>query len=87
MTKSGDGYGSETHSFTPAGVTIQRAGTVTWNNNTGLVHNVTFAAATGAPGNIPDLNEGSVSRSFNTVGTFDYQCTNHTGMTVQVIVR
>lgn len=87
MTKTGDGYGGDTHSFTPAGVTIQRAGTVTWNNSTGLVHNVTFAAATGAPANIPDLGEGSVSRSFTTAGSFNYQCTNHSGMTGQVTVR
>jgi plastocyanin len=87
MTKTGDGYGGDTHSFTPAGVTIQRAGTVTWNNNTGLVHNVTFAAATGAPANVPDLGDGTATRTFNSVGTFNYQCTNHSGMSGQVIVR
>jgi plastocyanin len=87
MTKTGDGYGGDTHSFTPAGVTIQRAGTVTWNNNTGLVHNVTFAAGTGAPANVPDLGDGTATRTFNSVGTFNYQCTNHSGMSGQVIVR
>ena len=87
MTKTGDGYGSDVHAFNPSGVTIVRSGTVTWTNNTGLVHNVTFGPATGAPANIPDLGEGSVGRSFTAVGTFGYQCTNHSGMTGQVVVR
>lgn len=87
MTKTGDGYGGDVNAFAPAAVTITRSGTVTWTNNTGLVHNVTFGTATGAPTNIPDLAAGSASRSFATAGTFAYQCTNHPGMAGQVVVQ
>lgn len=87
MTSSDDGYGSSVNAFVPGVVTIGRLGMVTWTNNTGVAHNVTFAPATGSPTNVPDLATGSVSRSFTTVGTFGYQCTNHPGMSGQVVVQ
>jgi len=74
-------------SFSPASLTIQTAGTVTWNNTSGQTHNVTFAAATGAPTSIGDHNSGSNSRTFNTVGTFAYSCTLHGGMNGSVTVQ
>lgn len=87
MTSSNDAYGTATNAFNPATVTIIRNGTVTWSNNSGVVHNVTFGQASGAPNNIGDLSQGSVSRSFPTAGTFSYQCGNHQGMGGQVIVQ
>ena len=87
MTSGDDGYGSSTNLFSPAAVTIARAGTVTWSNNSGAAHNVTFGAEAGAPANVPNLTTGSASRTFASAGTFAYQCTNHTGMTGQVIVQ
>jgi plastocyanin len=87
MTKTGDGYGGDVNAFNPSAVTITRSGTVTWTNNSGLVHNVTFGVATGAPANVPDLASGSASRTFTTAGTFAYQCTNHPGMTGSVVVQ
>lgn len=87
MVSGDDGYGSTTNAFNPAGVTVARAGTVTWTNNTGVLHNVTFAPATGAPTNVQSFATGSTVRSFATAGTFSYQCTNHAGMTGQVIVQ
>ena len=86
MTKTGDGYGTDVHAFSPQSVTVMRSGTVTWTNNTGLVHNVTFGQAAGAPPNVPDLNSGSVARTFGTAGTFAYQCTIH-AMTGTVLVQ
>lgn len=74
-------------SFNPSSVTISRNGTVTWNNTSGITHNVTFAATTGAPSNIGDHSSGSNSRSFGTAGTFNYNCTWHGGMNGSVIVQ
>lgn len=86
MASSDDGYGTQAHAFNPGTITIARTGTVTWVNNTGLPHNVTFMGAAGAPANIPSFTTGSTSRSFSTAGSFGYQCTNHPGMTGQVVV-
>jgi plastocyanin len=87
MTSGGDPYGSSGNTFSPASVTILQTGTVTWNNNTGVLHNVTFGSVAGAPANVTNMSTGNVSRSFGTAGTFNYQCTNHPGMTGQVVVQ
>lgn len=87
MNSSDDGYGSSVNSFNPTSVTIAGSGTVAWSNATGVLHNVTFTPATGSPANIPSFAAGSVSRSFATTGTFSYHCTNHPGMSGQVIVQ
>lgn len=85
-SQAADGYYSEEHSFSPAQVNLKRGGTVTWNNTTGMAHNVTFAAAQGAPANVEAHTNGSTARTFNAVGAFDYQCTNHPGMSGKVTV-
>lgn len=74
-------------SFSPASITIQSGGTVTWRNSSGVLHNVTFNQATGAPSNIGDHSSGDNSRTFGTAGTFGYQCTLHGGMTGSVVVQ
>jgi plastocyanin len=78
-------YGPE-FGFAPESVTVTDPVVVTWTNDTGVLHNVTFAPATGAPANIPSYSSGSVARNFSTAGTFQYQCTIHAGMRGQVIV-
>jgi len=77
------------NSFTPQLLTVPSGTTVTWEwqGTTVTAHNVTFAAGTGAPSNIPNRTSGSVTRDFNTAGTFNYQCTNHGGMTGSVTVN
>lgn len=86
MTTGLDAYGSATNLFTPTSVTIARNGTVTWTNSTGVTHNVTFTTA-GAPANIPNHTSGSNSRTFASVGTFGFQCSNHAGMSGSVTVQ
>ena len=68
------------NSFTPNSITVPVNTTVTyaWQGTTSL-HNVTFAAAPGVPNDITDRTSGSVPRTFNTAGTFNFQCTNHPG--------
>jgi plastocyanin len=73
-------------SFSPASVTVTRVTVVTWQI-TGGTHNVTFGSAKPTGGDIPDTGAGrSVARTFATAGTFDYQCTRHSGMTGRVVV-
>lgn len=76
------------NSFTPQSITVPLNTSVTWEwSTTTLPHNVTFDVVAGAPGNIPDRTAvGSVARTFTSVGTFPYQCTNHGGMTGTVTV-
>ena len=74
-------------SFSPSSVSLTRNGTVTWNNTSGVTHNVTFAGGTGAPSNIGDHSSGSNARSFGTAGTFNYSCTLHAGMNGSVVVQ
>jgi len=75
-----------TEDFTPASVDIADGGTVTWTFLS-LAHNVTFGAQTGAPANIATTMNDSEARTFNTVGTFNYNCTIHPGMSGTVIVH
>jgi plastocyanin len=49
-------------------------------------HNVIFEKKTGAPTDIQVVLNTKVTRTFNTVGTFPYDCTIHPGMSGQVIV-
>lgn len=87
MQSSNDGYGYETNSFSPNQVRVRRGGTVTWSNSTGIAHSVTFTNAAGVPASVPSPAAGENSRTFNTSGTFSYQCTHHAGMAGTVTVE
>ena len=64
------------NSFDPASLTVAVGSTVTWDNPTGVTHNVTFSTA-GAPGNIPNFASGSGTLTFSKAGTYHYNCTIH----------
>ncbi|MGH7606060.1 MAG: plastocyanin/azurin family copper-binding protein [Gemmatimonadales bacterium] len=74
--------------FTPENRTIPVGSTVIWEwQGITSAHNVTFTTA-GAPANISDRSDGSISRQFNATGVFNYECTNHPpGMTGSVTVN
>ncbi|HSJ62714.1 MAG TPA: Ig-like domain-containing protein [Gemmatimonadaceae bacterium] len=78
--------GNTTNTFTPQTVDIATGGTVTWVFGQ-LTHNVTFGAQTGAPQSIATTVNAQVPRTFNTAGTFDYNCTVHPGMSGTVVVH
>lgn len=78
--------GNSTETFTPSTVDIATGGTVTWTFGQ-LTHNVTFGAQTGAPQNIATSTNTSIPRTFNTGGTFGYDCTIHPGMSGTVVVH
>ena len=85
-SQADDGYSPEEHAFSPSQVTLRRNGTVTWTNESGVAHNVTFGTGSGAPANVANHSSGSNTRTFGTTGAFSYQCTNHTGMSGTVTV-
>jgi plastocyanin len=70
--------------FTPQTVTVERGGTVNWIFQT-LTHTVAFSTP-GSPANISESVNTTVSRVFPTVGTYNYECTIHQGMTGSVVV-
>ena len=72
------------NSFSPVSVDITINGTVGFTF--AALHNVTFGGGA-APANIPNTSSGTVSRTFTAVGTFNYQCTLHGGMSGTVIVH
>ncbi|MDE3151542.1 MAG: hypothetical protein KGL93_04785, partial [Gemmatimonadota bacterium] len=69
--------------FNPNSTTVKVGTTVTWTWSTSTTHNVTFADGTKS-GN---MSGGTYSRTFNSAGTFNYQCTIHGGMTGAVVVQ
>jgi plastocyanin len=72
--------------FNPQNITVSQNGAVTWQwQGTTLPHTITWSTA-GAPAPEPDRTTGSVSRSFPTLGTFNYACANHPVMTGSVTV-
>jgi plastocyanin len=74
--------------FTPGRVNLTVGGTVTYAFGS-LAHNVFFDnAPTGAPANItaPSSNK-SVTLTFNTKGTYVYNCHIHPGMQGTVVVQ
>lgn len=73
-------------SFSPFAVTIKRTESVFFDFPQ-LPHNVIFTPKTGVPADIQQQSTATVSRQFNTLGTFPYDCTLHPGMKGEVIVQ
>ena len=71
--------------FQPATVDVGAGGSVSWTFGP-TTHNVGFTT-TGAPADVPDLQNGSASREFPTNGSFSYRCTIHPEMTGTVHVH
>lgn len=74
------------NTFSPFLTTIGVGGTVTFRFGS-VDHNVIFALLTGRPADIQITRNVNVSRTFNTKGTFPYDCTVHPGMSGQVEVK
>ena len=73
--------------FTPTTLTTQAGHTVTFAFGS-VAHNIFFDAATGAPANIPGENSNtSVTRTFDTPGTYTYSCHIHPFMQGKVVVN
>lgn len=71
--------------FNPANIQVSPGTTVTWSWPSGSdIHNVTFQDGTHSPDQGPGT---TFTRTFNTAGTFNYQCTLHGGMSGSVLVK
>jgi len=74
-------------SFTPGTLTVNAGETVTFAFG-GIGHNVFFDAQTGTPADIDGVNANvSVTRVFNTAGTYHYSCHIHPSMRGTVVVN
>ena len=70
--------------FDPSSVSIAQGGEVTWTWVGSGTHNVTFASGP----NSSTTSTGTFSRTFDTTGSFDYQCTIHgSAMSGTVVVQ
>lgn len=78
--------GSNSNVFSPRDVLLKIGGTVTWTFGE-RPHDVVFQRQNGAPADIPVVTNRQVSRTFNTAGSFPYDCTLHAGMTGTVRVQ
>ena len=72
--------------FAPNAVTIAPGGTVTFAFGT-VGHAVKFDTGTNPPSDIPGVNMNtSISRTFNSAGTYTFHCTIHPEMTGTIVV-
>lgn len=72
--------------FNPSLIQVSPGATVTFTNNDGFNHNVTFSSA--AITSIGNFSTGSRTAVMPTApGTYDYRCTIHAGMTGSVTVQ
>jgi plastocyanin len=87
-TPPGTVRGTTSLQFTPGQITIAAGQTVTFEF-AGVAHTVFFDnAPAGAPANISEGTANkSVALTFNTKGTFPYNCHIHPGMSGTVIVQ
>jgi len=70
--------------FSIPSLTMSAGSKITWVNDDNMIHTVT---ADNASFNSGDMNPGnSFSYTFNTVGTYNYHCVHHIGMTAVVTV-
>jgi plastocyanin len=71
--------------FDPATITVAKGTTVTWMNMDSASHTVVATGMTFRSGN---LNNGqSFAHTFNEIGTFEYKCGIHPGMSGKVKVE
>ena len=74
-------------SYSPSSITVARGGSVSFINDSGILHTVTFDAP--RPAGVDDIglhSSGTNSRTFGTAGRFPFHCTQHGGMTGEVNV-
>jgi len=74
-------------SFEPNSLTVPRNSPVGFLNNSGIIHNVTFASMAAGVSNIPNHSSGNNTRTFPNAGTFAFTCTLHAGMDGQILVQ
>lgn len=75
------------NTFNPSSMTVTPGTTVTWDNETGVTHNVTFDTP-GSPASIGNFASGAKTATFPKAGTYDYHCTIHgASMSGKIVVQ
>jgi plastocyanin len=72
--------------FSPFNTSIKVGGSVRFNIS-GDSHNVIFGKVAGAPADVNVVKDVVASRTFNTRGTYPYDCTVHPGMSGRIVVQ
>ena len=72
--------------FAPVTTRIAVGGTVRFEFPA-TPHNVIFDRITGAPADIQETSNQTISRTFAVAGTFPFDCTLHPGMSGEVVAR
>ena len=79
--------GSAACKFTPISYSTSVGSKVTWKNNGGQSHTVTFTGSTvPSPADQPVSSGQSVSVTFSSAGTYQYYCTIHAWMKANVTI-
>lgn len=75
-------------SYSPRSLTVSAGTAVTFTNDSGINHTVTFDAprATGVT-DIGLHSSGSNQRTFGQAGRFPFHCTQHGAMTGEIVVN
>jgi len=75
-------------SFDPSELSVTRGAIVTFENNSGVIHDVHFDAPV-SPGvtDIGTINSGvTTTRTFGTAGNWNFHCNLHGGMVGRIVV-
>ena len=75
--------------FSPSTTTITAGSSVTWTWKGATGHNVTFTGGPVALGGSSTMTSGTFTQTFNTAGTYTYECSIHSaqGMTGTITVN
>ena len=74
------------YNYTPNWVQIPVGTTLTWKNDGSVIHTATAADGSWDTGDI-NGGGGTASVTFNTAGTFNFNCTPHPWMLGRVVVQ
>jgi len=74
-------------SFEPTTLTVPKGTAVSFENNSGVTHNVVFDSPPAGVTDIGSISSGTAVRTFTTTGTFAFHCTIHAGMKASVTVQ
>lgn len=72
--------------FSPAAITVKEGTTVTWTNKDSVAHTVTETDGKDGPNSADVQPNATYSFTFNSPGTYHYQCTVHPEMVGTVTV-
>ena len=81
---TGNAVTIQNFAFNPSELTVSAGTTVTWTNNQGVTHTVTFDDGSSDM----KIEAGqTVEKTFNTAGEYPYHCAIHPSMKGKVIIK